>query len=69
MVLTGNNIHVCQVLGRPTLALEANLKIFDEVLKPFFDAKLSETNIVRSVFNLGDDSPIHKRARINLNYE
>jgi hypothetical protein len=57
MVLTKNNIRVCLVLGRPILALEVDLKIFDEVLKPFLDAKLDEI-IVQPVFNLDDDSPI-----------
>jgi hypothetical protein len=31
------------VLGRQILALEANLEIFDEVLKPLLDAESSET--------------------------
>jgi hypothetical protein len=57
MVLTKNNIRVCLVLGRPIFALEVDLKIFDEVLKPFLDAKLDEI-IVQPVFNLDDDSPI-----------
>jgi len=54
------------VLGRLILAFKADLKIFDEVLKPLLDAKLGE-NIIRPSFNLDDDSLIQKRAKINLN--
>ncbi len=64
----GNSIRACQALGRLILALEVDSKIFNEVLKPLLDAKLSE-NIVRHVFNLDDDSPIEKRAKINLDCE
>jgi hypothetical protein len=55
-------------LGRLILALEVDSKIFNEVLKPLSDAKLSK-NIVRHVFNLDDDSPIEKRVKINLDCE
>jgi hypothetical protein len=44
-------------LGRCILALEADLEIFDEILKPLLDAKSGET-IVWPIFNLDDDSPI-----------
>jgi hypothetical protein len=54
------------VLGRLILALKPDSEIYDEVLKPFLDAKSSET-ITQLVFNLDDNSPIQKRARINLN--
>jgi hypothetical protein len=57
MVLTRNNIHVYWVLWRPILALEANSKIFDEVLKPLLDVDLGKT-IVPLIFNLNDGSPI-----------
>jgi hypothetical protein len=57
MVLIGNNICVCQALGRPILAFEVNLKIFDEVLKPLLDVELDKI-IIWHVFNLDDDSPI-----------
>jgi hypothetical protein len=56
------------VLGRPILALEANLDFFYGVLKPLLDADLGET-IVQLVFNLDDNSPIKKRSKINFNYE
>jgi hypothetical protein len=68
MVLIGNNIRVCWALGMPILALEANSKIFTEVLKPLLDANLSKT-IVQLVFNLDDNSSIKKRSRINLDCE
>jgi hypothetical protein len=45
------------VLGRPILALKVDSKIFDEVLKPFLDAKSSET-VIQLVFNLDDNFPI-----------
>jgi hypothetical protein len=64
MVRLGNNIHVCRALRRPILALEANSKIFDEVMNPLLDAELSKTNIVRLVFNLDDDSPIQKKPKL-----
>jgi len=38
LVLVGNNIHICQALNKPVLALEANPDIFDEVLKMPLDA-------------------------------
>jgi hypothetical protein len=59
---------VCWALGRPILALEADLEIFDEVLKPLLDAKSSKT-IVWLVFNLDDDSPIKKKTIINFHCE
>jgi len=68
LVLVGNNIHICQALNKPILALEANPDIFDEVLKMPLDAKLNKI-IVQSVFNLDDDSPIKKRAKFNLDCE
>jgi hypothetical protein len=68
MVLTWNSIHAYRALGRPILALEADSKIFDEVLKPLLDVDLSET-IVRPIFNLDDNSPIKKITKINLDCE
>jgi hypothetical protein len=68
IAFTRQIIGVYRELGRPILALEANSKIFDEVLKPLLDAKLGE-NIVKLYFNLDDDSPIRKRVRININCE
>jgi hypothetical protein len=68
IALTRNNICACQALGRPILAFEANLEIFEKVLKPLLDAKSNE-NIVRPGFNLDDDFPIQKRVRINLDCE
>jgi hypothetical protein len=53
------------VLGRLIVALEVDLEIFDEVLKPFLDVELSE-NIVKPNLNLDDDSPIQKRGTINI---
>jgi hypothetical protein len=55
------------VPGKSILALKADSKIFDEVLKPLLDVE-SGKNIVKPIFNLDDDSPIHKRAK-NLNCE
>jgi hypothetical protein len=55
----------CRVLGRLIVALEVDLEIFDEVLKPFLDVELSE-NIVKPNLNLDDDSPIQKRGTINI---
>jgi hypothetical protein len=43
--------------GESIFALEADSKIFHEVLKPLFDAKSGE-NIVRPSFNLDEDFPI-----------
>jgi hypothetical protein len=57
IIFTGNNICVCQALGRPILVLKVDSKIFDQVLKPLLDVELGE-NIMRFVFNLDDDSPI-----------
>jgi hypothetical protein len=68
MVLIKNNISVCQVLGRPILALEVNSEIFYQALKPLLDANLGKT-IVQPIFNLDDNSPIKKRSRINFDYE
>jgi len=68
IVLTRHNIRACWALGRPILALEVDSEIFDEVLKPLFEVELGE-NIVKSCFNLDDNSPIQKKARINLNCE
>jgi hypothetical protein len=45
------------VLWKPILALEANSKIFDEVLKPLLDVNSSKT-IVQPIFNLDDGYPI-----------
>jgi hypothetical protein len=53
---------------KPILALEADSKIFDEVLKPLLYAKLGK-NIVRPIFNLDDDSPIQNKSIINLDCE
>jgi hypothetical protein len=39
-----------------------------KILKPLLDAKFNE-NIVRHVFNLDDDSPIKKKAKINFDCE
>ncbi len=69
MFFFGNNIHAYWALGRPILAFEANSDMFYEVLKPLLVVESSETKIVRCVFNLDDDSPIQKRAKINLNCE
>jgi hypothetical protein len=55
-------------LGRPILALKADSNIFDEKLKPLLDAKSSE-NIVRPSFNFDENSPIQKKAKINLDCE
>jgi hypothetical protein len=55
-------------LGRLILALKVDLKIFDEVLKPLLDVDLGE-NIVKPSFNLDDNSPIQKKARVNLDCE
>jgi hypothetical protein len=68
MVFTWNNIHACQALGRPILALEAYSEIFDEVLKPLLDVNLGET-IVWPIFNLDDNPPIKKKTKINLDCE
>jgi hypothetical protein len=68
LVFTRNSICACRTLGRPILALEADSKIFDEVLKPLLDADLGKT-IVHPIFNLDDDSPILKKTRINLDCE
>jgi hypothetical protein len=68
MVLIWNSIHACGLLQMPILALEADLEIFDEMLKPLLDSDLSET-IVQPIFNLDDNSPIKKRVRINLDCE
>jgi hypothetical protein len=68
MILTGKSIRVCRVLQRPILALEADLEIFDEMLKPLLDSNSGKT-IVQHVFNLDDNSPIKKRSRINLDCE
>lgn len=68
IVLTRNNIHACQVLGRLIIALEVDLEIFDEVLKPLFDAESSE-NIIKPNFNLDDDSLIQRTAIVNLDSE
>ncbi len=68
IVFTRNNIHVCQVLDRLIFALEIDSKVFHEILKPLLDAESSE-NIVRPSFNLDEDSPIPKKAIINLNCE
>jgi hypothetical protein len=65
MVLLRNSIHAYWALGRPILAFKVNSKIFDEVLKPLLVVELSKT-IVWCVFNLDNDSPIQKRARINF---
>jgi hypothetical protein len=55
-------------LGRLILALKVDLKIFDEVLKPLLDVDLGE-NIVKPSFNLDDNFPIQKKARVNLDCE
>jgi hypothetical protein len=47
------------VLGKPILALEADSKIFDEVLKLLLDVNSCNT-IVWPIFNLDDNSPIKK---------
>jgi hypothetical protein len=65
MVLTGNGICACQVLQRPILTLEADLEIFDEMLKPLLDSNSNKT-VIQHVFNLDDNSPIKKKSRINL---
>jgi hypothetical protein len=57
MVFIGNNIRVCRALGRPILAFEVDLKIFDEMPKPLLDVELDKI-IIWHVFNLDDDSPI-----------
>lgn len=62
MVLTRNNIHACQTLGRPILTLEVDSEIFDE---PLLDADSGKT-IVCFIFNLNDDSPIQKRTKLTL---
>jgi hypothetical protein len=56
------------VLGRPILALEVDSEIFYEVLKPFLDVELGK-NIVRPIFNLDDNFPIQKKAKINFDCE
>jgi hypothetical protein len=56
------------VLDRLIFALEIDSKVFHEILKPLLDAESSE-NIVRPSFNLDEDSPIPKKAIINLNCE
>jgi hypothetical protein len=68
LVLIANNIHACHALHKPILAFETDPNIFYEVLKPLLDAKLDKT-IVQFVFNLDDDSPIKKIAKINLDCE
>ncbi len=68
IIFIRNNICVCQALRRPILVLEVNSKILDEVLKPLLDVELGE-NIIKFGFNLDDNSPIQKRAKINLDYE
>ncbi len=56
------------MLGRPILALEVDLKIFDEMLKPLLDVNLGEI-IVRPIFNFDDNYPIKKRTKINFDCE
>jgi hypothetical protein len=68
IIFLRTNICVCQALKRSILVLEANLEILDEVLKPLLDVELRE-NIVKLGFNLDDNSPIQKRAKINLDCE
>jgi len=63
-----NCILACCALGRSILALEVDYEIFDEVFKPFLDAKSSE-NIVKPSFNLDDNSPIQKKIVINFDCE
>jgi hypothetical protein len=56
MVFIGNS-RACWALGRPILALDADLEMFDEVLKPLLDVESSGT-IVWPIFNHDDNFPI-----------
>ncbi len=48
--------------------MEVDSNIFHEVFKPLLDVESNE-NIVRPNFNLDEDSPIQKKAKIDLDCE
>jgi hypothetical protein len=50
------------------LVLKVDSKKIHEVLKPVLDVELGK-NIFGHGFNLDEDSPIQKKAKININCE
>jgi len=66
--LASNIVKAYQSLGCHILALESDMEVFTEVLKPFIEVAMPEPN-TKHVHNFNIDSLVKKRSKMLFDYE